>query len=179
MLYNQRKLDERVRSMSCQCWRCISRLLLQKIKLLPILNILLLISGCESILLTSASGGIAYTFTNVAYKTVWYPIDEVQLAVHKALERMDIKELAVRKTASGFEMDAQAADLTIYIDLQNITSRSTKIAVDARKEFVLKDKATATAIIEQTELILKRTYGAVSETKRRFPARGYVTLVID
>lgn len=121
-----------------------------------ILTALMLSASCTSVLITGASGGVAYTFTNVAYKTVWYPINEVQYAMHNALERMDIKESSVRKTENEVEIVAETVDLTIYIDLQRITSRTTKITVDARKSFVLKDKSTATAIIDQTEIILDR-----------------------
>ena len=128
----------------------------RKIQLYLISTVLLLSANCTAVLLTGASGGVAYTFTNVAYKTVWYPISEVQYAIHRALDRMDIKELSVRKTESGVEIDAETVDLRIYIDLDRITDRTTKITVDARKSFVLKDKSTSAAIIDQTEIILNR-----------------------
>jgi microsomal dipeptidase-like Zn-dependent dipeptidase len=57
-------------------------------------------------------------------------------------------------TKGGVRIVSETMDLKIYIDLNSITNRTTKISVDVRKNIVLKDKATATAIIDQTERIL-------------------------
>jgi len=117
--------------------------------------LLLCLTGCVSILVAGAGGGIGYTITNIAYKTVNYPIEEVTTAVSAALKKMDITELETRQSAKGVHITALTAELKIYIDLDWITSKTTRISVDARKNLVLKDKATATAIIEQTDNILE------------------------
>ena len=52
-----------------------------------LLCIALLSSGCASILLAGASGGAAYTITNVAYKTITFPIGQVEDAAHRALKK--------------------------------------------------------------------------------------------
>jgi hypothetical protein len=129
-----------------------------KIGLYLILTALLLAAGCASILLTGVGGGIEYSLTNIAYKTVGYPISEVEAALHKSLERLGIKELSLKKTESKLEIVSETVALKIYIDLQWISNGTTKISVDARKQIILKDKATATAIIEQTEMILRHRH---------------------
>ncbi|MEW6116637.1 MAG: DUF3568 family protein [Nitrospirota bacterium] len=112
-------------------------------------------SGCASLLITGASGGVAYTYTNIAYKTVCYPVDKVVSAMNRALKKMGIREVEHTKENNEIAIKAATTSLTIYIDLEKITAKSTKIVVDARKKVVLKDKATAMEIIEQTIRILE------------------------
>ncbi len=112
-------------------------------------------AGCTSVLIAGAGGGAEYTLTNVAYKTVNYPMERVQSAVHFALNKMAIRDMKTLKTEKGVRIVAETIDLKIYIDLDWITVRTTKISVDARKNFVMKDKATAAAIIERVESVLE------------------------
>ena len=116
---------------------------------------LLLLSGCANVLVAGASGGVAYTFTNVAYKTLIFPIDRVEFATHLALIKMRIKYVESEETENGVRILADTSELTIHITLEKITSKSTKIRVDAAKNVVVKDQATAAAIIEETEAMLE------------------------
>ncbi len=112
-------------------------------------------SGCTAVAVTGAGVGINYTITNVAYKTFNYPIRDVEKATRKALKRMDIKFIAESDTEEGRRIKAATAQLDIIIDLERITSRATKIKVDAKKGPILKDKATAAEIIHQVERALE------------------------
>ncbi|HMK55128.1 MAG TPA: DUF3568 family protein [Dissulfurispiraceae bacterium] len=110
-------------------------------------------SGCASVMLTGASGGIAYTLTNVAYKTVSYPIGAVENSVHRALQNMGIDELERKGGDAGVEIIAETRELRISVELDIVTPRTTKISVGASKKGLfplIKDKATATEVIEQT-----------------------------
>jgi len=124
------------------------------VNLFLLLVFLILSVGCVSILVAGAGGGIAYTITNVAYKTVSYPSVEVEAAVHSALKKMGIRELWREQTAESIKIAAETPDLTIYVYIDMITPKATKISVDARKNLIMKDVATATEIIEQTIRIL-------------------------
>ncbi|SPQ01569.1 hypothetical protein NBG4_60045 [Candidatus Sulfobium mesophilum] len=115
---------------------------------------LLLLSGCATVLLTGASGGVAYTITNVASKTLISPIDQVEYANRLALLKMKIRYIERRETENGVQIIAETNELNIYIDLKQITPKTTKIGVNAEKNIILKDRATAVAIIEQTEAML-------------------------
>ena len=116
---------------------------------------LLLLAGCTSVLITGASGGVAYTITNVAYKTVVSPIDRVEYANRLALMKMKIRYIERREMGNGVQIVAETRELNIYIDLEKITPKTTKIGVNAERNILLKDKATAVAIIEQTEAMLE------------------------
>ena len=117
---------------------------------------LLLLSGCASILIAGASGGVAYSVTNTAYKTIPFPFDQVDLANRLALMKMGIKYVEVIKTENRARLFAKTSELKIYIDLNKITPKSTKISVDAKKNFLVKDKSTAEAIIDETEAMLAK-----------------------
>lgn len=120
-----------------------------------LIGALLLVSGCASLMLAGASSGIAYTITNVAYKTVSYPLPATDVAVRTALRHMDIREVERKNVENGIEIEASTRDLTISISLERITPKTTKISVDARKSMIIKDKATASEIIEQTVGVLQ------------------------
>ena len=117
---------------------------------------LLLLSGCASVLIAGASGGVAYSVTNIAYKTIPRPIDQVDLANRLALMKMGIKYVEVIKTENRARIFAKTSELKIYIDLNQITPKSTKISVDAKRNFLVKDKSTAEAIINETEAMLAK-----------------------
>jgi hypothetical protein len=117
---------------------------------------LLLLSGCASLLIAGASGGVAYSITNIAYKTIPCPIDQVDFANRLALMKMGIKYVDVIRTENRTRIIAETSELRIYIDLNKITTKSTKISVDAKKNFLVKDKSMAEAIIDETEAMLAK-----------------------
>lgn len=117
---------------------------------------LLLLSGCASILIAGASGGVAYSLTNIAYKTIPCPIEQVEFANRLALMKMGIKYVEAVKTENRSRIFAETSELKITIDLNKITPKSTKISVDAKKNVLLKDKSTAEAIIDETEAMLAK-----------------------
>ncbi|RPI36781.1 MAG: DUF3568 family protein [Nitrospiraceae bacterium] len=116
---------------------------------------LLLLSGCATVLVTGASGGVAYTITNVAYKTIVSPIDQVAFANRLALMKMKINYVESMETGNGVTIVAETSELNISINLKKITPQMTKISVNAAKNIVMKDMATAVAIIEETEAMLE------------------------
>jgi hypothetical protein len=67
---------------------------------------------------------------------------------------MDIKIIEDNKSEDGRTITADTEELDIVIDLEEVTSKTTKVKVDARKRVVLKDKATAAEIINQVGKIL-------------------------
>ena len=120
--------------------------------------LILELSGCAELGLTvpaaavsSGAAGVNYSFTNIAYKTISYPVNDVEAALNKALKKMDIKETKVEKEEDKISIQAVTEKLDIYVDLEKITPTVTKIEVNAKKGLFIKDKATATEIIVQTE----------------------------
>ncbi len=115
------------------------------------------LAGCAELGLTvpvAAAGGAAgvnYSLTNNAYKTMSYSLDDVEAALHASLNKMTIKETAIAREESKVTVSATAGDLAISVELEKITLTVTRIEVSAKKDLVIKDKATAAEIIVQTE----------------------------
>ena len=118
------------------------------------------LSGCDPISLTAlgvgAAAGVQHTLTGIAYKTFTAPLPKVRTAVKSALDRMDIKVGATEKIENGERIKARAADRDIEIDLEALSSRTTRMRSTARSGIFM-DSATATEIILQTEKALGAT----------------------
>jgi hypothetical protein len=127
------------------------------LKLFTLSCLVLTLSGCSLFPLAvpaAVSGGavgINYSLTNVASKTISHPVADVEAALHKALIKMRIKEVSREGARGTVNVTATTTHLDIYIDLEKVTPTVTSIKVNAKKGVFLKDKATATEIIVQTE----------------------------
>lgn len=108
-----------------------------------------LLLGCAVVAITGVGAGISYTLSNVAYRSFSFSVDRVYHASIAALKKMDIKIVDDYKTVDGRTLIAATNELDIEIDLEEVTSKTTQIKVDARKRVILKDKATAAEIINQ------------------------------
>ncbi len=93
--------------------------------------------------------------TNVAYKTVSFPIATVEASLKRALKKMGIGGGERKSTDGVVTIKTKTEKLVIEITLEKVTPKTTRIKVDAREGLVLKDKATATEIISQTEKSLE------------------------
>ena len=113
-----------------------------------------LLAGCTAMAVAGAGVGASYTLSNVAYRSFSLPVDRVHQATISALKKMDIKIIEDNKSEDGRTITAGTKELDISINLEEVTSKTTQIKVDARKRVVLKDKATAAEIINQVEKIL-------------------------
>jgi len=100
---------------------------------------------------SGGAAGVNYTWTNTAYKTISYPVADVEAALNKALKKMDIKKTKRKTEESKVSFMVVTSNLDIYIDLEKVTLTATSIKVNAKKGVFFKDKATATEIIVQTE----------------------------
>ncbi len=122
------------------------------------------VPGCVGVALTAGgiagSTGVNHTLSGIAYKTFMTPVDELHFATLKTLGRMDMEVSEDKETASGFEILALARDRKIEIELESLTSKTTRMRVVANKgEIFFKDAATATEIIIQTAETMAKDAG--------------------
>jgi len=121
-----------------------------------LLYLILALSGCAVVPFAGAaavSGGAAgvnYSLTNVAYKTISYPIGDVEAALRNALKTMGVKTTKREAGKGVVSVTAVTSHLDIYIALEKITPTATNIKVNAKRGPFFKDKAMATEIIVQT-----------------------------
>ncbi len=125
--------------------------------------LLLLMQGCAAGLGLTLFGvgagvatgtSVAYTLDGIAYRTFTAPLPQVETATRTALDRMGIKVEATSKIEQGKAIKAVTLDREIEIELEMISSRTTRIRTVAKQGLFFKDRATATEIIIQTEKAL-------------------------
>lgn len=104
--------------------------------------------------IAGAGSGISYTFTNIAYRTMTNPAEEVERGVLKAASNMSLKVVKVERKDSSIEISAKTRVHTITVTLERLTPTLTRISVNAKKGYVFKDKTTAFEVIFQTELAI-------------------------
>jgi uncharacterized protein DUF3568 len=97
---------------------------------------------------------VSYTMDGIAYRTFTASLPQVERATLMALNDMGIKVQSTEKTDEGKAIKASAIERQIEIELQAISSKTTRIRTVAKDGIFFKDRATATEIILQTERIL-------------------------
>ena len=97
---------------------------------------------------------VSYTMDGIAYRTFTAPLSQVERATLLALNNMGMKVEGAEKTDEGKAIKATGIDRQIEIELQAISSKTTRIRTVAKDGIFFKDRATATEIIMQTEKIL-------------------------
>lgn len=133
-----------------------------KLVLFIVLPLALLASGCAPVAITALGVGMAtgvgHTLGGIVYKTFTAPQPQVKKASMGALGRMQIKVVESKRNGSTETIKARASDREIEIELETLTPNTTRMTVTALKDGgLLRDGATATEIILQTERIVGTT----------------------
>ena len=124
---------------------------------------LLYVNGCAAPVALTLFGvgagvttgtAVSYTMDGIAYRTFTAPLPQVERATLTALNDMGMAIEGTQKTDEGKAIKAKGIDRQIEIELQAISSKTTRIRTVAKDGVFFKDRATATEIILQTERIL-------------------------
>jgi hypothetical protein len=131
---------------------------MREVSLCAILSFVL--CGCAPLAITAlgvgAATGVQHTLNGVAYKTFTAPLPELRKAAIATLKRMDIAVGSIQKIELGVSITARAADREIEVQLESISSNTTRMRTTVRSGITM-DSATATEIIIQTDKTLNRT----------------------
>jgi hypothetical protein len=103
----------------------------------------------------SGGTGVNYTLDSVAYKTFAASEPELRTATLRTLRRMAIDVTENQATESGRQITANAGDRAVDIELDRITAKTSRMRVNVKKGWILRDRATAGEIIVQTEKSLE------------------------
>lgn len=103
----------------------------------------------------SGGTGVNYTLDSVAYKTFAASEQELRAATLRTLKRMAMDVTENEATESGRQIMANAGDRTVDIELDRITAKTSRMRVNVKKGWILRDRATAGEIIVQTEKSLE------------------------
>lgn len=120
------------------------------------------LGGCAAVALTALgvgmATGVSHTLSGMVYKTFTTPQAQVKRAALGALNRMQVKVVSTRRDGSTETIAAKAGDRDIEIELEALTPNTTRMLVTAKKDGgILRDGATATEVILQTERIVGPT----------------------
>src|SRR5258706_4319538 len=118
--------------------------------------------GCVAVGLTALgvgmATGVSHTLSGMVYKTFTTPQAQVKRATLGALHRMQVKVVDMKRSGSTETIRAKAGDRDIEIDLEALTPATTRMTVTAKKDGgILRDGATATEVILQTEKLVGST----------------------
>jgi hypothetical protein len=128
-------------------------------RLAALLCAVLLLPGCAAVALTAAGVGMAtavsHTLGGIVYKTFAAPQAKVKRSSLAALGRMQIKVVDAKQDGNRDVIKARAADRDIELEIEALTPNTTRLSVTATKDGgLIRDSATATEIIMQTERIV-------------------------
>ena len=120
------------------------------------------LSGCVAVGLTALgvgmATGVSHTLSGMVYKTFTTPQAQVKRATLGAFNRMQIKVIESKRKGSTETIVAKAGDRDIEVELEALTPNTTRMLVTAKKDGgILRDGATATEVILQTEKIVGPT----------------------
>ena len=122
----------------------------------------LALSGCVAVGLTALGVGMAtsvsHTLGGMVYKTFSTPQAQVKRATYGALNRMQIRVVQAKRDGVTETIKAKAGDRDVEIELEALTPGTTRMMVTAKKDGgILRDGATATEVILQTEKLVGTT----------------------
>jgi len=103
---------------------------------------------------TATGTSVGYTLDGIAYRTFTASLPQVETATRTALDRMGIKVDSTEKTEQGRAIKATSNDRQIEIELEMVSTKTTRIRTVAKQGIFFKDRATAGEIIFQTEKVL-------------------------
>jgi hypothetical protein len=120
------------------------------------------LSGCVAVGLTALgvgmATGVSHTLSGMVYKTFTTPQANVKRATYGAFRHMQVKVVKSEKKGSTETIVAKAGDRDIEVELEALTPNTTRMMVTARKDGgILRDGATATEVILQTEKLVGST----------------------
>ena len=119
----------------------------------------LTLQGCAAVALTAAGVGMAtavsHTLGGYVFKTFAAPHTKVRQSTVAALTRMQIRIVDSKQDGNKEVIRARASDREIELEIESLTPNTTRLAVTASKNGgMIRDSATATEIILQTERIV-------------------------
>lgn len=133
-------------------------------KTLPILLAVssLNLGGCVAVGLTALgvgmATGVSHQLNGMVYKTFTTPQAQVKTATLGAFHRMQVRVVDSKRNGSTLTITARAGDRDIEVELEALTPNTTRMMVTAKKDGgILRDGATATEVILQTEKIVGTT----------------------
>ena len=133
-----------------------------------ILAALFALPGCAAVALSAigpaAEFGIDHAFSGNTAKTYTASLDHMRLAALKSLSRMEMDITRDGGDAEKWEIEAEASDRTIEVELKALTAKTTRVEVSAGDSIpFFEDDATAEEVVAQITESLDRDLQVAGE----------------
>ena len=130
------------------------------------LSSLTFVVGCDPVSLTlfgvgagvSTSTAVSYSLNGIAYRTFTAPMPAVEQAVLSTLRQMGFEVKGQAPNEEGKLFKASGNEREIEIQLERVSDKTTRMRSVVSHGAFLKDRATATELILQTEKALDRSF---------------------
>jgi len=120
--------------------------------------IVLPLTGCAlGVTMLGAGAGMLadrsfdHILTSSVSKTFPVALEEARVATLKSVHEMDLSVENFERTESGYLLTGQTENRRVEIDLEQVSAQATRMRVDVKRNFFWRDRATADAIVAQTE----------------------------
>ena len=100
---------------------------------------------------------VSYAMNGFAYRTVTAPLAKVERAATRTIRDMGFQLTSQEPTEEGKVLKATGNDRDVEVRLERVSDKTTRIRTVVSQGTFLRDRATATEIIVQTEQALVRT----------------------
>lgn len=107
--------------------------------------------------------GTEYTMGGTARRTFTSPIEDVHAAILETFERTAIRVAKDETSDDGRRLVGEAERRTVKIELTSLTPTLTSMKLLVKRNILLKDRATASELVTQTEHALADRSGVVKE----------------
>jgi uncharacterized protein DUF3568 len=132
---------------------------------IALLTVVLAAEGCAGVG-TAAEQGVNYTLDGIAYRTFGVPVDQMRRATLVTFKRMDLALKSDDARDDGCrEMVATGGDRTVYVELEKLTARTTRMRITAKHGWIWRDRTAAGDVIVQAARILDDTPAVSQRTK--------------
>ncbi|HET9580471.1 MAG TPA: DUF3568 family protein [Usitatibacter sp.] len=120
------------------------------------------LGGCVAVGITALgvgmATGVSHTLSGMVYKTFTSTQANVKRATLGAFHRMQVKVVKSEHKGNTETIHGKAGDRDIEVELEALTPNTTRMLVTAKKDGgILRDGATATEVILQTEKLVGPT----------------------
>jgi len=119
------------------------------------------LSGCAAVIpLLGAGAGmfadrqVDHILESTASKTFAAPLEEVRSAMFQSFSRMELAVDSDERTETGYALTGKTRDRRVEIELEQVGGQFTYMQAKVKRNFFWRDRATATALVLDTESIL-------------------------
>jgi uncharacterized protein DUF3568 len=138
---------------------------------IALLTVVVAAEGCAGVRIPftgagPAEQGVNYTLDGIAYRTFGVPVDQMRRATLVTFRRMDLALKSDDPADDGCrQMVATAGDRTVYVELEKLTERTTRMRTTAKIGWLWRDRTAAGDLIVQTARTLDGAPAVTQRTK--------------